>query len=435
MNNTNFIIIYCDDLGYGDLGCYGSADIYTPHIDALAHDGVRFTNWYSNSPVCSPSRASLLTGRYPGNAGVTKIVGGKRGTEGLPKDQTTLAEVFKSNGYETALFGKWHLGGGGDFHPNEHGFNEFFGFMAGCVDYYSHIFYWAPKVTNPVHDLWHNREEVWMNGEYLTEVITKKSVEFIENNSDQPFFMKVAYNAPHYPMHAPKKYMDRYGHLPWDRQVMAAMITAVDDGVGEIVNTLKRSGQYENTVIFFSSDNGPSTEARNWLDGTEDFYYGGTAGVFRGHKGSLFEGGIREPAILCCPSLISSNQVCDEIGIMMDIFPTFLEIGNVELPKDLKLDGMSILPMITENVDSPHTQIFWEMNDQLAVRKQNWKLVINGKLDFSRSQPERIHLSNLKADPGERENLKVQYPEIVKELEEAARDWYENLVLNNDRNV
>ncbi|HET6454170.1 MAG TPA: sulfatase-like hydrolase/transferase, partial [Armatimonadota bacterium] len=178
-SKPNFVIIYTDDHGYGDLGCFGSKDVLTPNLDALAKNGVRFTNWYSNSPVCSPSRASLLTGKYPQRAGIPRILGGKRGTPGL-KDQITLAQALKPLGYRTGIFGKWHLGVGREHGPNAHGFDEFFGFMAGCVDYYSHIFYWGQGGgVNPVHDLWHNEQEVWSNGRYLTELITEKAVEFV----------------------------------------------------------------------------------------------------------------------------------------------------------------------------------------------------------------------------------------------------------------
>ena len=224
-------------------------------------------------------------------------------------------------GRQTALFGKWHLGVGEAHRPNKHGFDEFFGFLAGCVDYYSHIFYWQQaRGVNPIHDLWHNDREVWYNGRYCTELITEKAVDFIERGSDDPFFVFASYNAPHYPMHAPKSYLDRYPDLPPDRRIMAAMISAVDDGVGSIVKALKDSGEYENTLIFFSSDNGPSRETRNWLDGNEDLYYGGTAGIFRGHKGSLYEGGIREPAILAYPGTIPSGQTIDTPCAMFDGF-------------------------------------------------------------------------------------------------------------------
>lgn len=419
----NFVVIYADDLGYGDLGCYGSEAIKTPHLDALAEKGARFTNWYSNSPVCSPSRASLLTGRYPARAGVPRIVGGKRGTPGLPTDEVTLADALRSLGYSTGIFGKWHLGTAKEYAPNARGFDEFFGFMAGCVDYYSHIFYWGlGRKVNPVHDLWRNDKEVWHNGRYLTELITQEAVEFIERQDDTPFLLYVPYNAPHYPMHAPEKYLDRFPDLPPDRRIMAAMIAAVDDGVGEIVEALKKAGRYENTVIFFSSDNGPSVETRNWLDGTEDLYYGGSAGIFRGHKASLFEGGIRMPTILSWPEHIPSGQVCREVGVMMDILPTFLEVAGAEPPADRRIDGLSVLSMVTEGAPSPHEQIFWEYNKQLAVRQGKWKLVLNGREDFGRAADE-VHLANLEADPGERVNLADQEPDLTQELTRAASEW------------
>lgn len=429
MTKPNIIVIYCDDLGYGDLGCYGSDAIRTPHLDALAREGVRFTDWYSNSPVCSPSRAALLTGLYPAKTGVSHILGGKRGTEGLKPEAKTLAERLKESGYGTALYGKWHLGSAETTKPNARGFDEYFGFQAGCVDYYSHIFYWGMPHVNPVHDLWSNEEEVWHDGEYLTHLITDKSVDFIERNraSDKPFFLYAAYNAPHYPMHAPEKYMKRYKHLPRDRQLMAAMISAVDDGVGEIVAALKRSGIYENTLIFFSSDNGPSSESRNFLDGTEDVYYGGSAGIFRGHKGSLFEGGIREPAILVYPAAIPAAQVCEEVGMMADIVPTVMELAGLDLPSADEIDGISVADMVTKGAKTPHERIFWEYGSQLAVREGRWKLVLGGKLDFDRLQPDDVHLSDLEADPGERVNLKDEFPELATRLERDVRAWYEGL--------
>ncbi|MGG3280351.1 sulfatase-like hydrolase/transferase [Paenibacillus solani] len=434
MKQPNFIVIYCDDLGYGDLGCYGSDTVKTPHLDELAEKGIRFTNWYSNSPVCSPSRASLLTGKYPARAGVSEILGAKRGSHGLPADEVTLAKALKPAGYRTALYGKWHLGISEETSPNAHGFDEFFGFKAGCVDFYSHIFYWGQgHGVNPLHDLWENETEVWENGRYMTELITERSVDFIKRSREQdaPFFLFASYNAPHYPMHAPKEYMDRFAHLPWDRQVMAAMIAAVDDGVGEIVKALKEADCYEDTVIFFSSDNGPSSESRNWLDGTEDIYYGGSAGIFRGHKASLFEGGIREPAILSWPKGFEGGQVRDEVAAMMDIVPTFLDLAGVDPAagplQDVAIDGSSLKEMLIMGEPSPHKQLFWEYHGQLAVREGNWKLVLNGKLDFERIVPDEVHLSDLLMDPGERTNLAEHYPEIVERLSRDVRDWYEEV--------
>jgi arylsulfatase A-like enzyme len=421
LGKPNIIIIYCDDLGYGDLGCYGSDAIRTPHLDHLANDGVRFTNWYSNSPVCSPSRASLLTGRYPAKTGINQILSGKRGTAGLSVEEKTIAARLKEHGYRTAIFGKWHLGVRKENEPNAHGFDEAFGFLAGCVDYYSHIYYWDRG--NPEHDLWHNGKEIWLNGEYLTEVLTDKTVEYIGASEDEPFFIYVPFNAPHYPMHAPQKYVDRYPDLPPDRRIMAAMISAVDDGVGAIVEALKQAGKYEDTIIFFSSDNGPSTEARNYLDGTEDLYYGGSAGIFRGHKGSLFDGGLREPAIMSYPAGIQGGQVSDELGAMIDVLPTLLELADLPAVSEGEIDGLSIAPVVKEGKSSSRNRVFWRYNEQLAVRNGRWKLVKNGKLDFTREAADSVHLSDLNVDPGERINLKDQHPDIVRELDELLNQW------------
>ena len=421
---TNFIIIYCDDLGYGDLECYGSEDARTPHINCLAEEGVRFTNWYSNSPVCSASRASLLTGRYPQTAGVGGILFGRRGTSGLRTDIPTLADVFQANGYRTSLFGKWHLGSQKEGLPNARGFDEFYGFQSGCIDYYSHLFYYGQtKGLNPLHDLWHNEEEVWENGAYMTDLITDKTVAFIEHQAGRhPFFSYVAYNAPHYPMHAPKEYMVRFAHLPWDKQVMYAMIAAVDEGVGRIVDALKRTKQYENTVIFFSSDNGPSREARNWMDGSDDKYYGGSAGSFRGHKYSLFDGGIREPAILFAPQWTQGGQVNEEIGVMMDVFPTLVEMAGIEASPEV--DGVSIVPMISKGLPSPHDYVCWKYQDQLAVRQGNWKLVVNGRVDADEdNKPEPIQLSDLSNDPGERMNVAESQPDRVRQMMKLLHIW------------
>lgn len=424
----NVIIIYCDDLGYGDLGCYGSDVIRTPHLDSLAEKGVRFTQWYSNSPVCSPSRASLLTGQYPRRAGIAHIVGGKRSTPGVHTDVPMLSELLKPEGYRTAIYGKWHLGAGEGARPNDRGFDDFYGFLSGCVDYYSHIFYHGSPEVNPTHDLWDNDREVWNNGAYLTEVITEKAVRFVQDRreAEEPFFMYVAYNAPHYPMHAPQTYMDRYAHLPWDRQVMAAMISAVDDGVGEMVAALKRTGLYDNTIIFFSSDNRPSSEARNWLDGREDEYYGGSAGVFRGHKASLFDGGIREPAILYIPDELRgglSGGVVEEPAMMADIVPTMLDWAG--LPYDPEaFAGRSLKPMLQQGGASPHACFYWEYGSQLAVREGRWKLVLNGMLDFFKAQPDAVHLSDLAADPGERVNVAAEHPELTERLTADVKRWY-----------
>lgn len=239
MARPNFIIFLTDDQGYGDLSCMGATDFRTPNLDALAASGVLFTDWYSNSPVCSPSRASLLTGRYPGNAGVRSILAGHRTATGLPPSVPTLATALKKLRYQTAMFGKWHLGLARGSRPEDHGFDEWFGFMAGCIDYFSHIFYWGMAGgMDPIHDLWENGKEIYANGQYFTEMITERSLSWIRKaaRNGRPFFLYVPYSAPHYPMHAPQKYIDRFPDLSWERQIMAAMLSAVDDSVGAIMN-------------------------------------------------------------------------------------------------------------------------------------------------------------------------------------------------------
>ena len=430
MGKPNFVVFLTDDQGYGDLSCMGATDFKTPHLDAVAASGVRFTDWYSNSPVCSPSRASLLTGRYPGNAGVRSILAGHRTATGLPPSVPTIATALKELGYHTAMSGKWHLGLAEGSRPEDHGFDEWFGFMAGCIDYYSHIFYWgmAGGRMDPVHDLWENGEEIYDNGKYFTEMITQYALRYIRNavEADQPFFLYVPYNAPHYPMHAPQKYLDRFPDLSWDRQIMAAMLSAVDDSVGEIMDELERQGIVEDTFVFFQSDNGPSRETRNWMDGTRDPYYGGTAGILKGHKFSLYEGGIRMPALMSWPAKIPAGQVLCEPGAAMDIFPTILKAAGGD-PSGYELDGADVLPMVSEGAASPHTDLFWEQGQQTAARRGKWKLVLNGQLVEGTAPEDDGHLADLEADTGERTNLKDQHPNLVAELTAAAETWRQGI--------
>lgn len=422
----NFVVFMTDDQGYGDLSCMGNTDFRTPNIDAVAEQGARFTNWYSGSPVCSPSRASLLTGRYPGNAGVRAILAGHRKATGLTAQVPTIAAAVKELGYQTAIVGKWHLGLQEQSRPNQNGFDYFYGFMAGCIDYYSHIFYWsmADGKTDPTHDLWENDHEFYDNGKYFTEMVTDKAVEKIRqmNREEEPFFLYVAYNAPHYPMHAPRKYLDRFPELPADRRIMAAMLSAVDDGVGQIVDELKRQGILEDTVIFFQSDNGPSRESRNWMDGRGDPYYGGKPGGLKGHKFSLFEGGIRVPGIFCWPGHIPGGQVIDEPCAAMDVFPTLLTMAGGD-PSKYELDGMDISDVLLHGAPSPHEELYWEMEQQTAIRQGKYKLVLNGQLVESEPAQAPVFLSDLSVDPGETVNLAEKMPELTQELTRKATAW------------
>ena len=427
-DKPNVIVIMTDDQGYGDLSCMGNTNFVTPHLDDLAAGGARFSCMYSASPVCSPSRASLLTGLYPARTGVRSILGGARYTPGINASTPTIAAGLKKLGYNTAHIGKWHLGLKEESRPNQNGFDYFYGFLAGCIDYYSHIFYWgmADGKTNPTHDLWENDKEVYADGHYFTDLITEKAVTYIRKQADEPFFLYLGYNAPHYPMHAPREYIDRFAHLPQEQQVMYAMISAVDDGVGQIVAELRRNNILDNTIIYFQSDNGPSRESRNFLDGREDAYYGGSAGGFKGHKFSLFEGGIRVPAIISLPGRIPPSQVIDEPVHAMDIFPTLLAaIG--EDSAAYNFDGADIMPVLCNKAKSPHKRLFWEMDRQTAVRQGDYKLVLNGQLTEAEPAQAPVFLSNLKDDPAEQINLAEAMPELCAELTKAANDWRKSL--------
>jgi arylsulfatase A-like enzyme len=435
--SPNVVVIYADDLGWGDLGCFGADDFDTPALDALAANGVRLPDWYSNSPVCSPSRASLLTGRYPAHAGVEAILGGTRHTAGLPA-QPTLATALRERGYATGIFGKWHLGADPAFGPLHYGFDTHFGFRAGCVDYYSHIYYWGAH--NPIHDLWSDEDEVWLNGEYLTTVIAERASEYIEAHADQPFFCYIPFNAPHYPMHAPEQYVRQFDHLPEDRRIMAAMVKAMDDGVDLVMSTLERLGLRDDTLVFMSSDNGPSVEERNWLNGEEVSYTGGSAGGLRGHKGSLFEGGIRVPGIISWPAGLPAGVEFDRPGLMMDLLPTVLEAVDGRPVEDPTIDGRSLLGALqragsavaangsTVNGLKPspgleERTVCWEYEGQLAARSGRWKLVLGGREAMQAPVVVVQGLYDLVDGPAETVDLSSRHPDVVALLTSALRDW------------
>jgi arylsulfatase A-like enzyme len=436
VDQPNVVLIVSDDQGYGDLSCMGATDFRTPRLDELARSGVRFTQFCVNSPVCSPSRASLLTGRYPGVAGVRNILTADRDTPGLAPDVPTLAEALKEQGYYTGLVGKWHLGVAEGSRPADRGFDESFGHLGGAFDFYSHLI-WSSANREVVrngkkgigflmHDLWENGEEVWRDGEYATEMFGERAVQFVRRAArrEQPFFLYLAFNAPHHPMHAPNKYKERFPDLPWDRQIMAAMISAMDDQIGSVMDELERQGVRENTIVLFLSDNGPSRQSRNWLDGSLDWYYGGSSGALTGHKFSLFEGGIRVPAIASWPARVPPGQVVDGLAVGMDVFPTVLAAAGVE-PGQYEVDGSDLTPMLAEGAASPHEEedVFWELGVQTAVRRGRWKLVLNGLLIDDLPQRDPVHLSDVAADMAERHNLAAENAELTAELRAAAEAW------------
>jgi len=418
----NVIVILMDDLGVHDLGCLGAGDLKTPHIDSLAETGARFTNWYSNAPVCAPARAALMTGRYPIRAGV--------GTNGraLDPSEKTIASLLKPAGYATALAGKWHLGSTPDTVPNAHGFDYFYGFHEGCVDFYSHRFYWGEPRRVNFHDLWRNREEIFEDGQYLTGRIAEEAAQFAAQPRSQPFFLYCAFNAVHYPMHAPAQYVARFGHLEPERRMYAAMLSAADDGVGRILRALEQSGQRDNTLIWFGGDNGATTEARAGLN--QRPATAGSNAPFRGFKFSVFDGGMHVPAILNWPAVIPPRQTIREIAMTADLLPTICNAAGVAVPSDRTIDGRDILPLATSGAPSPHEAVFWAEGPQLAVRRGRWKLVIDG-ITYDRTEEGRkplagedsVFLSNLEEDPGETRNLRRRHPELVDELATLAHRW------------
>ncbi|WP_193105774.1 sulfatase-like hydrolase/transferase [Brachybacterium sp. FME24] len=420
-HRPNIVVLYADDLGWGDLGCFGAADIPTPHLDSLRTNGVKLSQWYANSPVCSPSRASLLTGKYPAHAGVESILGGRRGTPGLPP-QPTLSSLLRDRGYATGLFGKWHLGTDPAFAPGRYGFDEVFGIRAGCVDYYSHIFYWGGR--NPVHDLWDGEDEIWLNGEYLTTVIGRRAAEFITREASRgPFFCYVPFTAPHYPMHAPAEHMDRVAHLPPGRREMAAMIAALDDAVGEILAALTAAGARENTLVVFSSDNGPSRESRNWLDGEEISYTGGSAGGLRGSKGSVFEGGIRVPGIASWPAGMPAGTEFDEPGMMMDLLPTILHAADGTAPDLPDVDGISLLEALRGDASPAQRSLMWTYQGQWAVRRGHYKLVTEAREGMDPPATLERAVIDLDADVAERRDVTAEVPQAATELERDLDRW------------
>ncbi len=363
-----------------------------------------------------------MTGRHPIRCGLA------RNGDPLRPSEETIASVLKRNGYETALTGKWHLGSIPESVPNAHGFDYFYGFHDGCVDYFSHRFYWGePKRVN-FHDLWRNRTEVFDDGQYLTERIGQEAVSFISKQRTSPFFLYTAFNAVHYPMHAPQKYLERFPHLDPERRMYAAMLAAADDQIGEMVRALENTGQRNNTIIFLLGDNGASTERRAGLNQRP-----ATAGKnkpYKGYKFSTFDGGMHVPGLVNWPGRIPAGQVLQEIVMSADVLPTVCHLTGAALPAGRTLDGKNIWPVLTERTASPHEYVAWTEGPQMALRRGKWKLVVNGIVHDGTPEGEKpltgedaVFLSDLDADPGETKNLRREHPNIADELQTLLHKW------------
>jgi len=417
----NVIVIYTDDQGSVDLNCYGAKDLSTPNIDALADRGVRFTQFYSAAPVCSPSRAALLTGRFPQRTGLANNASSTKGGSGMPTEQITIAETFRKAGYKTAHIGKWHLGYTPEMMPNGQGFDYSFGHMGGCIDNYSHFFYWQGPNR---HDLWRNGKEVWEDGKFFPDLMVSEATEFIGKHRDEPFFMYWAINTPHYPLQGVAKWREHYKDLPEPRRQYAAFVSTTDERIGELLAVVDKFELTDRTIVVFQSDHGHSTEERT-------FGGGGSAGPYRGAKFSLFEGGIRVPAIISWPNHLPQGEVRKQLATSIDWLPTLTELSGLK-PVEQRIDGASLVPLLHHaEAPSPHKIFHWQSGGSAAgprwaVREGDWKLLGNPQ-DTSNKAPigkgDQRFLVNLAEDIGEMKNVAAAHPEIVRRLETLHKEW------------
>jgi arylsulfatase A-like enzyme len=393
----NILIILADDMGYADAGFQGCKDIPTPNIDTLAKNGVRFTSGYVSGPYCSPTRAGLMTGRYQTRFGHEFNPGG--GKQGMPVDQTTMAQRLRALGYVTALIGKWHLGNEPKMHPTERGFQDYFGFLGGAHPYFPGKGKEILRGTKAVDEK-----------EYLTDALGREAVSFIDQHADDPFFLYLAFNAVHTPMQATQKYLDRFPNLPKsERKTYAAMMSAMDDAIGRVLAKLREKGLEEDTLIFFFSDNGGPTMIGTTINASINF-------PLRGSKRQLLEGGVRVPFVVQWKGRLPAGKTFDFPIIQLDVHATSLAVAGADIKADWKLDGVNLLPFLEgKNLNAPHDMLFWRFGEQMAARKGDWKMV--------RYDNTGIHLYNLKDDIGESKNLAAAQPEILRDIQAAWNEW------------
>jgi arylsulfatase A len=402
----NVVLFVADDLGSVDLRCYGSQDLLTPHLDALAQSGVRFSQFYVTAPACTPSRTSLLTGRHFPRA---LHLG-----HGINPSEVTIAEMLKGVGYKTACIGKWHLGFDDGMYADDQGFDEFFGHRAGAMDNYSHHYYWGGPDR---HVLWRNRERWHEEGTYFPDMMVRESVRFIKENKEDPFFLYVPFNIPHYPIQPDPKARARYGHIDNEsRREFAALVTTMDDRVGQIIEKLEELKLRDDTIVIFLSDHGHSSEERSGG--------GGSAGSLRGGKFTLWEGGLRVPAMISWPAGLSGGQMRPQPVTAMDILPTIAEFCDAPMP-DTVIDGKSLASVCaSRDASSPHEVLYWVYKDDWAVREGPWKIVGRGN---------DIFLANLALDPTEKTNYSSSHRHIEARLVDLHNRWI--MELQRDPNV
>jgi len=406
----NIILIMADDLGYEGLSCYGNEVLKTPNIDRMAAEGLLFTDFHSNGSVCTPTRAALLTGKYQQRVGMEGViyVRGPTREVGLDTSEMTVAKLLKSNGYATGIFGKWHLGYNSEYHPVYHGFDEFYGYLSGNVDYHSHY------DNSGIYDWWHNLDSINEEG-YVTDLITEHTVDFIKKHKDEPFFAYVPHESPHVPFQGPNdpayRFDDNkftyYGPIEDRNRAYIDMVESMDTGVGEILKTLEDLGLEENTLVLFISDNGAERFGHN--------------GILNGDKGSLLEGGHRVPAIAYWKGNIEPGN-SDETVMTFDWLPTFLGLSQNHISSDQELDGLDISHHLLTGQSLPERNLYWKYKKEKTSRQGKYKLWMNDtdtllfdlekdiseKVDISSKHPEKLDKMLNDLDSWEAEMTNVQ---------------------------
>jgi len=449
MRPPNLIFILADDMGYGDFGIFNEGSSRTPHLDRLTHEGVCLTQHYAGSCVCAPSRAVLMTGRYPHRTGAIDTLEG-RGLDRLALHERTMGDIFQAAGYATGLVGKWHLGAlDPRYHPNQRGFDEFVGFRGGWQDYYQ----WR---------LDYNGTFCPADGRYLTDVFTDEAISFVQRHRNEPFFLHLTYNAPHTPLQAPDEEIQPYRDTGQFTEAVCrlyAMIERMDTGIGRLLKELDHQGLAENTIFIFTSDNGP------WFGGQEGYLNRFNCG-FNGSKGNVYEGGIRVPLIIRWPGGLDGGRHFNEMVHFMDWLPTLAEAAGVKSCSDLPLDGQNILPVLRGEGGEVCTRRFWQWNrytptiqSNAAMRDGDWKLlrpairetmhVTSEDLEMDRGlkyEPEKYadirrqpmpeygisappppQLYNIAEDPGEANDLAQAEPDRARRMLRELESWFEEV--------
>lgn len=435
-DKPNVLILFTDDQGTLDLNCYGATDLQTPNMDKLAETGMRFTQAYAHT-VCCPSRAALLTGRHPNRGGVQSwLQGDRNGSDAqlanMFPSEVTMAEILKDSGYQTALFGKWHLGAKVGHGPLDQGFDKHFGHLSGFIDNYRHYFLHGKGY----HDLYDNNQEIFRREEYYPDMIIDEAVDYIGTKREEPFFMIVAFNLPHYPEQPMGDFKNAYPDLEMPRRSYARVVSTVDAQIGRVLDELEKTGQRENTIIIFSSDNGHSEENNKGISVNDHssgyplgHYYlanggGGYTGKWIGHKGEYFEGGLRVPAIINYPKMIPQGEVRNQAITVMDWLPTLIDL--IGLPKpEAPLDGRSLISIINNpTAPTQHPVLHFDWRDNWAVREGDWKLL--GTLN--KKTKELVYsLHNLAEANPEVKDHANENPQLVAHLTKLHENWAEEV--------